>query len=242
MNFPLKNTGLFLVCSLLFSTANAALPFYILRQSAPLFGYMARTGFQVGKQFVQKAYPVAKECLENPAAKAAVQGVKVWAAENPKQAGGVALGAFVGYHTSGDGIIDTTIGTGLGAAAGLTIPLNAARLGLVKSPVIVEELVHLKNVVSSLEKTVLAQVQQNVVKKEVAKAVVSKRAQALQARLARKELLAAKQLEQASVVKAPEVSSNVNNLTTLFDAAKTKVDDFKKACVLFPALHFNRLA
>ncbi len=233
MIFSLKNTGLFLVCSLLFSTANAALP---------LFGYMARAGFQIGKRCVQKAYPVAKECLENPAAKAAVQGVKVWAAENPKQAGGVALGAFVGYHTSGDGIIDTTIGIGLGAAAGLTIPFNAARLGLVKSPVIVEELVHLKNVVSSLEKTVLAQVQQNVVKKEVAKAVVSKRAQALQARFARKELLAAKQLEQASVVKAPEVSSNVNNLTTLFDAAKSKVDELAKACVLLPVLHLNRVA
>ena len=241
MNFSLKNGVLFLVCSLLFSSAKAALPFYVLRQTAPLFGYMARASFEVGKQFVQKAYPVARQYLENPAAKAAVQGAKVWAAENPKQAGGVALGAFVGYHTSGEGVINTTIGTGLGAAAGLTIPLNSARLGLVKSPVIVEDLAHLKNAVSSLEKTV-AQIQKNFAKKEVVKAVASKRAQALQARVARKELLAAKQLEQASVVKAPEVTHSADALTTLFDAAKTKVDDFKKACLLLPVLHLNRLA
>ena len=34
--------------------------------------------FEVGKAICAKAYPVARQYLENPAAKAAVQGAKVW--------------------------------------------------------------------------------------------------------------------------------------------------------------------
>ncbi len=77
--------------------------------------------------------PTFTRIAEHPQVQQAGQATKAWVAEDPKRAAGVGLGAYVGYRTSGEGVVDTTIGTGLGALAGLTLSTQAARAAMAES-------------------------------------------------------------------------------------------------------------
>ena len=131
---------LFLVVSLVSFRAEAGLPLAAaaVRGAFQASGFALRHGIPVIKEVAVKARPVFQQAQNfiktNPLVKEHAEKVRVFIKENPRQAAYIGGGAALGYYTSGDGVVNTVVGTGLGAAAGAygagLGAANAARIAL----------------------------------------------------------------------------------------------------------------
>ena len=115
---------LFLVVSLVSFKAEAGLPlaFSALRGAFQASRFALRHGIPVIKEVAIKARPAFQQAQnfikKNPLIKEHAKKVRIFVKENPRQAAYIGGGAALGYYTSGDGVVNTVVGTGLGAAAG----------------------------------------------------------------------------------------------------------------------------
>ncbi len=115
---------LFLVVSIVSFKAEAGLPlaFAAARGAFKASIFALRHGVPVIKEVAVKARPAFQQAQNfiktNPVIKEHAEKVRVFVKENPREAAYIGGGAALGYYTSGDGVVNTVVGTGLGAAAG----------------------------------------------------------------------------------------------------------------------------
>ena len=131
---------LFLVVSFVSFRAEAGLPvaFAAIRGAFQASRFALSHGMPVIKEVAVKARPAFQQAQNfiktNPLIKENAEKMRVFIKENPKQAAYIGGGAALGYCTSGDGVANTVIGTGLGAAAGAygagLYAENVVRIGL----------------------------------------------------------------------------------------------------------------
>jgi hypothetical protein len=115
---------LFLVVSLGSCKAEAALSlaFAAARGAFQAGRFAVKHGAPVIKEVAIKARPVFKQAQDfiktNPLVKENAEKLRLFVKENPRETAYIGGGAALGYYTSGDGVVNTVVGTGLGAAAG----------------------------------------------------------------------------------------------------------------------------
>ncbi len=128
----LKKTACMFAIFFSLQTVQAGMIGYGIRGAGQLAWVTTKAFWHYGrpmlKEAAQKIRPTVEKIAANQQVRESAQVVKAWVKENPKHAAVIGLGAAVGYKTSGDGVVKTTIGTTLGAAAGFSLYLNYLRL------------------------------------------------------------------------------------------------------------------
>ncbi len=201
----------------------AGMVWYGVRGLAEVVWVVGKAGYKhaapLVKEAAQKIRPTVQKISSDPQVREAAQLTKEWIKANPKHAGAIGLGAFVGYKTSGDGVIKTTIGTGLGAAAGASLYLNYLRLAAAKDFVLATESVAVVEAEVALFKEKLALGQKAISnfigQRDLAKKLAMNSRAALQELMARKAVQAP--LSRASVFNA----AHKQNFASTFNTFKT---------------------